>query len=518
MRSTLASCLGLSLVAAVTAAAAAEGTPTGGAAPAAETAALTILHTNDTHGHLLPFRYPSLARSGPNLETLPTGVELGGVARRAALARRIRAEQEARGIPVWLVDAGDFTDGTVFSTEYHGVADLEAMGAAGYTLGALGNHELNQPRAALERLLAKAPYPLLCANLTVAATGQPLTTPSLVREAGPLRIGVFGLLTHEASGYPAGREGLRVEYEVAAARRLAQELRARADVVIAVSHAGKEMDERVAAAVPEIAVIVGGHTHSRLPSGELVWRSQSLAVDDVGGTVVVQAHQWAGELGRLDLLFSREPGGRWHVSRYHAQLLPVTADLPEDPTVAEVVERYWRPLAARYGEVIGQALADFVSQGVDQAEYNLVADAMREALRTEVHLENQGGVRAPIARGPITRADLVAVDPFENTLVTFELTGRQLEQLLLKHAPAVSGMRYLIDNGRLAEASVGGRPLEPERRYHASTNSFMAGVALSKLGVELHDTGRSRRETLAEYIRAHGTVRPAYDGRRVVEP
>jgi 2',3'-cyclic-nucleotide 2'-phosphodiesterase (5'-nucleotidase family) len=488
-----------------------------GASAAAETAALTILHTNDTHGHLLPFRYPALVHSNPGLETLPTGVELGGIARRATLARRIRAEQEARGIPVWLVDAGDFTDGTVFSLEYHGLADLEAMAAAGYTLGALGNHELNQPLAALQRLLAKAAYPLLCANVTLTATGEPLTTPSLVRQAGPLRIGVFGLLTHEAADYEAARDGLRVEAELAAAQRVARELRTRADVVIAVSHAGKATDERIAVEVPEIDVIVGGHSHSRLPSGELVWRSQSLAVDDVGGTVLVQAHQWAGELGRLDLLFTREPGGRWHVSRYRAALLPISADLPEDPAVAEAVARYWQPVAARYGEVIGQAMGDFVSQGNDQADYNLVADAMREALRTEIHLENQGGVRAPLASGPITRADLVALDPFDNKLVTCHLRGRQIEQILLRYLPAVSGLRYQIEDGRLVQASVAGRRLEPNRRYSVSTNSFLARIALSGLaGIDLRDTGRSRRETLVAHIRERRTIHPSFDGRRVV--
>jgi 5'-nucleotidase len=487
-----------------------------GTSAAPETAALTILHTNDTHGRLLPFRYPSMARSGPGLETLPTGVELGGIARRATLVRRIGAEQAARGVPVWLVDAGDFTDGTVFSIEYHGLADLEAMAAAGYTLGVLGNHELNQPLTALAGLLAKTSYPLLCANVTIAATGQPLATPSIVREAGPLRVGVFGLLTGDAAEYRAARDGLRVENELAAARRVAHELRARADVVIAVSHAGRQMDERIAAEVPEIDVIVGGHSHSRLPSGELVWRSQSLAVDDVGGTVLVQAHQWAGELGRLDLLFSQDAGGRWRVSRYRAELVPVTSDLSDDPAVAEVVERYWRPLAARYGEVIGEAVRDFVSLGNDQADYNLVADAMRVALGTEVHLENQGGVRAPLAQGPITRADVVALDPFDNTLVTCHLSGRNLERILLTHTPAVSGLRYRIEGGRLVQASVAGRKLDSERRYFVSTNSYLARVALSGMGVALKDTGRSRRETLVDYIRTRGAIHPSYDGRRVV--
>ena len=484
---------------------------------AQEPVALTILHTNDTHGRLMPFRYPATARTTPGFETLATGAELGGIARRATLVRRVREEQAARGIPVWLVDAGDFTDGTAFSVEYGGRADLDAMGATGYMLGTLGNHELNQPLPRLRELLAAAPFPLLCANLLDRTNGRPLVTPWLVREVGRLRVGVFGLLTRSSANYPAARDELVVEDEIATARALAALLRERADVVVAVSHAGKAVDEQIAAEVPGIDVIVGGHSHSRLASGELVWRSESLRIDDVGGTVLVQAHQWGGELGRLDLLFAQDSQGRWRVTRYLARLIPVTADVPEDPDVAAVVERYWRTIAARYGEVLGQAAGDFASQGHDQAEYNLVADAMRAALRTDIHLENQGGVRAPLAKGPITMAEVVTMDPFDNTLVVFRIRGRDLERILAQHVPAVSGVRYRVEGQRVVEASVGGRRLDPDRTYSASTNSYLAQVALTAIsGLRTEDTGRSRREALSNYIRAQGTVRPAYDGRRVV--
>jgi 5'-nucleotidase / UDP-sugar diphosphatase len=486
-------------------------------ADAAETVALTILHTNDTHGHLLPFRYPAASRSAPGLDTLPTGVELGGIARRATLAKRIRDEQAGHGIPVWLVDAGDISEGTAFSVEYHGQADVEAMAAAGYTLGVLGNHELNLSLAGLRELIGKAPYPLLCANAIVTATGQPLIAPSLVREVGPLRVGVFGLLTRDAANYPAARDGLTIENEIAAARRTARELRTRADIVIAVSHAGKQMDEQIAAAVPEIDVIVGGHSHSRLPSGELIWRAQSLAVDDVGGTVIVQAHQWGGELGRLDLLFDKDAAGRWHVARYRAELLPVTSDIPEDPQVAAVVSRYWQPVAARYGEVIGQASADFVTVGRDQAEYNLMTDAMRATLGSEVHIESQGGVRAPLCAGPITVADVVMVDPFSDTLVTFTISGRDLARVLVALKPAVSGARYRVDGTQLTRATVAGHKLEPGRVYLASTQSYVAQRVLAPLmKLTFKDTGRQRRDALVAYIRSQHTIRPAYDGRREI--
>jgi 5'-nucleotidase len=146
-----------------------------------------------------------------------------------------------------------------------------------------------------------------------------------------------------------------------------------------------------------------------------------------------------------------------------------------------------------------------------------MADAMRAALGTEVHLENQGGVRAPLSKGPITLADLVALDPFDNTLVTFRISGRKLAELLTTHAPAVSGMRYRVEGGRVTEATVAGQPLDPEREYAASTNSYFGRKALcGPKGTLCQDTGRKRRDTLVEYVRARRVIHPLYDSRRVI--
>jgi 5'-nucleotidase/UDP-sugar diphosphatase len=267
---------------------------------AAQPVSLTILHTNDTHGHLLPFSYPDSAASGRELHGLRTYKDLGGIARRATLVKRLRQRLEARQVPVWLADVGDYSDGTPFSIEYHGEADVAAMNAVGYDLGTLGNHELNNTAAQLRQLIGMAKYQLLCANVTDRATSKPLVLPYVVRKVGPVRVAVFGLLTKEAATYPAGKEAFDVTDEIPAAKQAVAALRSKADIIVLLSHAGENMDERIAAEVPEIDVIVGGHSHSRLPSGEFVWRSDDLVASSVNGTVIVQAHQWGGEVGRLD--------------------------------------------------------------------------------------------------------------------------------------------------------------------------------------------------------------------------
>ncbi len=482
------------------------------AAASAQTASLTILHTNDTHGHLMPFSYPEAARR--EIKGLPADGDIGGVARRATLVERIRREVGARGGTTWLVDVGDFSDGTPFSLAYKGEADVAGMNAVGYDLATLGNHEFNYPAAHTRHLISLARFQLLCANVTDRTTGKPLLPASVVRRAGPVRVGFFGLITRDAASYPGGREAFDVAGEIETARRVVADLRRQSDIVVLLSHAGEAMDERLATEVPGIDVIVGGHSHSRLPSGRFIWRSEDLHVSDINGTIIVQAHQWGGELGRLDLLLARDRKGTWHVQRYRSRLVPVTPDLADHPAVAEVVKKYWDPIAKVYGEVVGRAAGEFTSRGDDAAEYHLMADAVRAEFQAEIALENTGGIRAPLLRGPITRGDLVTLDPFDNTVIRFEATGRQIREILVRYTPWVSGIRYRVQGRQLVEATIGGAPIDNDRVYKGVTNSYFARFALE--GIPTEDTGRARLETLVSYIRRQGIVEPVYDGRRVV--
>ena len=479
-----------------------------------EAARLTILHSNDTHGHLLPFSYPTIVPAGSDLDQLPERRDIGGIARRAALVQKIRTEQKGRGIPVWLVDVGDFCDGTPFSTEYKGDADMAAMNAAGYDFATFGNHEFSNTLAQVQKLLRTSRHPVLLANAVDRATGKPLAQPWRVENVGRVRVGMFGLITREAATYPAAKEGIDILDEIATARRTVAELRTKADIIVLLSHAGEGTDLKLAAEVPGIDVIVGGHSHSRMPIGQLAWRGDDLKQNDVNGTVIVQAFQWGGELGRLDLLFERDGTGAWRVSRYRARLLPITSGMPADPMVASVVDKFWQPIASRYGEVVGRATADVSSRGDDAAAYHFVADAVRETYNVEVEFENSGGVRAPLVAGDVTRADLITMDPFDNTVILFKATGAQIREILARHAPYVSGIRYRLVDGKLDGATIGGQPIDDARVYTGATNSYFAGFALK--GIAQETTGRLRVDVITAYLKSKGTVTPAYDGRRVV--
>ena len=487
---------------------------TAGRPAEAETVSITILHTNDTHSRLLPFSYPA-SMQGKKISGLPARVNIGGIARRATLIKKTRAELEQKGTTVLVMDAGDFSDGTPFSIEYNGEADAAAMNVAGYTLGTLGNHEFNYSRAQLQKLISLFKFPIICANAVDSKTGAALTEEYRIIQAGPVKVGVFGLLTGATAGYPATREGIKITGELTAARRMVRTLAERTDIVILLSHCGEKKDREIAEKVPGIAAIVGGHSHSRLPLGKIVWNAQSGKARQSEGTILVQAHQWGGELGRLDMELEKDSSGAWSVVRHGASLVPVTPDIAEDAETAAVVERYWKPIAAKYTQVIGRADADFTDRGNDLPAYNLMADALRETYKADFALENMGGVRAPLLAGNITADDLAAVDPFDNTVITFSIRGSRLRNILQAQHPAVSGIKYRIEKNAVTQATVGGKPLEDDKTYKGVTNSYFARIILK--GIKTSDTGRQRLDVLTEYIRQKGTVSPVYDSRRVVK-
>ncbi len=473
---------------------------------------LTILHTNDTHGHLLPYSYPDTYDPNSDLGKLEFRHNIGGAARRATLVKRIRAQKTHQTL---LIDAGDICDGTPFSTEYHGDADVAAMNAIGYDLACPGNHEYNNKLAQVHKLISEAKFPYVSANTTEA--GKPLYTPYVIKNIGGAKVAFFGLLTYSAHTYPAAKEGLAMEPPIEVAKRVVPVLRKQADLVVAVTHDGVDEDQQMAREVPGIDVIVGGHSHTLLAQPLFIPSHGSGNPHSVNGTIIVQDFQWAGTLGRLDLLLYRDEQGRWSVERYLGHLIPVTSSVPEDPAVAKVVAGYWQPIAAKYGKVVGTATDDFSEKGVDYAEYNLVADAVREQTGAEFDLENMGGVRAPLTRGPITYGDMVTMDPFGNTVVTFDMTGRNLRKFLLAAHPAVSNIRYLVDGDKLIEATIGGEPILDDRVYHGATNSYFISQPVFKgLVTNVVDTRKDRLSLVLRYLDEHGPIAPLYDGRRIL--
>ena len=229
------------------------------AVPQASTPALPddriqILHTNDIHGRMEAER---LASGGGSFEK-------GGVALLAAVAAQLRSRAPERTL---LLDAGDAWQGAFISNENKGAAVLQVMNRMGYDAQALGNHDFDWGQDVLRVRAGEARFPFLAANVVDEASGQPagFARPYVVKDLGLARVAVLGISNPgtPAISKPANVKGLRFLPAADAVAKYLPELRQKADVVVVLSHAGKDDDQALARAMPGVDVIVGGHSTPR---------------------------------------------------------------------------------------------------------------------------------------------------------------------------------------------------------------------------------------------------------------
>jgi 2',3'-cyclic-nucleotide 2'-phosphodiesterase (5'-nucleotidase family) len=458
-------------------------------APARPTT-LVILHTNDTHGYIW-------------------GSDAAGTAaQRAHVIDTARREAEAAGAVVVTLDAGDVRTGSLCSDRQRAEPDLEAMEAAGYDAMEVGNHEFDQPYTVLLEQRALVDFPILGANVLSSATGEPLLDPVAIIARAGLRVGVLGLVTTEAStGSTTGSDpALRFDDPFEVARRLVPELRGQADVVVVLSHLGLGVDRRLAREVPGIDVIIGGHSHDAL---------EAPIVE--GSTVISQAGGYGNAVGRVEL----EVGAAGGVRLVGGRLLPVGRDLPAQPEVAAVLERYACRDADEAIVELGEPITrdPIAGLGTSSALSNVVTDAIRELAGADVAFTNRGGLRADLAAGTVTAAALHAVLPFENTLVVVEATGADLEAIarsVASRGPGgagvllPSGLELELGPGDRARALIGGAPVDPAVTYTVALSSFLADggdghEAIARLR-RVRELPQTPADALAAYLRAHAAA------------
>jgi 5'-nucleotidase len=260
---------------------------------------LTILHTNDVHSRIEPFPMDGSRNQG-----------LGGVARRAALVKKIRAEQKN----VLLLDAGDIFQGTPYFNLYGGEVEMTVMSEMGYDAATMGNHDFDNGLAGFAKQLPHANFPFLVSNYNFDNTElKGKTQPFKIFKKQGIKIGVFGLGIELSGIVNKKNYGDTVYLEpIAKANEMASLLKNEhhCDLVICLSHLGykykedKVSDQILAKSTRNIDLIIGGHTHTfmKVPENIMNLDGKITTVNQVG---------FAGiNLGRLDYFFNRDSARR----------------------------------------------------------------------------------------------------------------------------------------------------------------------------------------------------------------
>ncbi len=375
---------------------------------------LTILHTNDLHGHLLPFDYGACKN-------------VGGVARRAGLIQKIKEESDC---PVLVMEAGDVFNRGPLGQEYFGEPDFAVMNALGCDVMTIGNNEFKGDRGfagqqALRARLQQAEFPIVCANIIEKGSGNPLVAPYTILDVQGLKIGIIGLLAPRVAEYPEA-EGLVISDPIETAREIVPKLAKQVDVVIALTHIGYNLDLQLAAELPEIDVIIGGDSHTwtfRPTSGKKGSRINPL---------IVHAGEWGAYLSRLDLVFSPTEDNNYDVRHFRHQLIPLDNKTPELSAINQVLEPYLKPLITPLGTL------DQPIPAQQMAKWT--AEAIRSVTGADIGAHSESGIESGLPGGQVTRLDVLKVYPYYNFVVTVELTGKQLLDFIAEVKPAVAGL------------------------------------------------------------------------------
>lgn len=478
---------------------------------------ITILHTNDVHGHAWSFGKPVR----------------GGLAAQAALVKKIREEVAQNQGIVFLVSAGDVNTGVAESDYYQGKPDLLAMDAMGYDAMALGNHEFDRGTDQIEMQKKWVNFPILSANISYKDKAKSrLAAPYAILEKAKVKIAFLGLTTDTLKYliHPQNFKVLDVENPIEVSRRLLPQIQKEgADFVIAVTHMGVSEtgkrthsklvndDKKLAADVPEIPLIIGGHSHTLLPTGITV-----------GNTLIAQAGEWSQYLGRVDLVWDSV---EHKILSKSATVIPITPDTGEDAEVKVILDRFLEEAKPKFDAVIGSATnemgADREKVRTSETELgNFVCDVLKEYAKTDVAVFNSGGIRAKLPKGDLRIRDILQAFPFKNTVTTAKLSGALLRKAIQQGVEnrnttgsllQVSGITYTFQRNTVKEIRVNGALLKDSATYTLATNNFVIqggdGLTAMEESDEIHETGQSVDELLIAYIKQKNKVTGNITGR-----
>jgi 5'-nucleotidase/UDP-sugar diphosphatase len=498
-------------------------------APEPASRELVILHTNDHHGHPLAFDYQTFR----NVAGLPA---------RKTYVDHVRS----RHANVLVLDAGDLNQGRPESNLFDAEPDILGYNAIGYDALCLGNHEFDFPPEHLARQRREARFPFLAANI-LRQDGSLLAAPYVIKEFDGFKVAILGLTTPDTInlGLPQNLRDLTFADEVAAARRFVPELKRKADIVIALTHLGIFGDDsngsrRLAKEVPELDLIVDGHSHTRLDRPLYV-----------GNVPIVQAWQWGLVMGEgIATVRNRKiVQFRWRAVSMNlppppppqgvsGPQEPVPGRIPEDRDLLARLKPYGEKVDRLLAEVVGMAEEPLTMQATADADAplgGLAADAILWAVRDrrpDFALVNRGAIRTDLPAGPVPRKAVYAMLPFDNSVVLVRMRGRDLQRLFDFIAtcdpedgafPVVSdGVSFTVDVAakRCTEVRVRGRPVDPDAFYIVATTSFLSGggngYAVFKSALESWDTGAFHRDVFIDYLRSLGGQIRVAPARRII--
>ncbi len=467
---------------------------------------ITILHTNDHHGHFWRSEYGEY-----------------GLAAQKTLVDGIRKEVAAEGGSVLLLSGGDINTGVPESDLQDAEPDFRGMNLVGYDAMAVGNHEFDNPMSVLRQQEKWAKFPFLSANIYQKSTGERLFKPWAIFKRQDLKIAVLGLTTDDTAriGNPENFTDIEFRKPAEEAKLVIQELQMneKPDFIIAATHMGHydngnhgsnaPGDVEMARSLPAgaLAMIVGGHSQDPVCMASENKKQVDYvpgtpcAPDKQNGIWIVQAHEWGKYVGRADFEFRNG-----ELKLVHYQLIPVnlkkkvtydngqservlyTPQIPESAQMLSLLSPFQNKGKAQLGVKIGtvnghlegdRSKVRFVQTNL--ARVILAAQMARTG--ADFAVMSGGGIRDSIEAGDITYKSVLKVQPFGNVVVYADMTGKEVTDYLTAVAqkkpdsgayPQFANVSFIAKGGKLTDLKIKGEPVDPAKNYRMATLNFNA--------------------------------------------
>ena len=404
-----------------------------------------------------------------------------------------------------LLGAGDNRSGNPINDRYSKVAYpmVALMNEAGFEASAFGNHEWDGGPQALSDVVSWSNFPYLCANVTFDDSLNIPCLPYKIFERNGLKIGVIGAIQVGENGLPdfhpkhsSGSHFQKIEDVLPQY----QTLRDSCNVLVMLSHCGHEEERELAGKFTWLDAIFGGHSHTKVAETTIV-----------NGVLVTQAEY---KLKYLTLSTFTLMDGK--VVDKKQELVSVANSTLTNEKAQAMVDEF------NNNDVFEQVLAENEADIVDIGSMGcFMADAIRTVAGTDLAFQNYGGVRYydTLRKGPFILKTLYALDPFDNEIIRFDLTGKEIVDMLTVAYPTdnrvgpvlCSGCtyEYKIKDGEMTDIKVkldNGKPLEMDKKYSVVMNSYMSSV----FDFEHEDDGASTfmtsNEMSIEYLKDHPTI------------
>ncbi|WP_045440670.1 bifunctional UDP-sugar hydrolase/5'-nucleotidase UshA [Citrobacter sp. S-77] len=467
---------------------------------------ITILHTNDHHGHFWRSEYGEY-----------------GLSAQKTLVDGIRNEVAAEGGSVLLLSGGDINTGVPESDLQDAEPDFRGMNLIGYDAMAVGNHEFDNPLTVLRQQEKWSKFPFLSANIYQKSTGERLFKPWAIFKRQDLKIAVIGLTTDDTAkiGNPEFFTDIEFRKPADEAKLVIQELNMgeKPDVIIATTHMGHydngnhgsnaPGDVEMARSLPAgaLAMIVGGHSQDPVCMASENKKQVDYvpgtpcAPDKQNGIWIVQAHEWGKYVGRADFEFRN---GEMKMVNY--QLIPVnlkkkvtwdngkservlyTPEIVENQQMLSLLTPFQNKGKAQLEVKIGSVNARLEG---DRSKVRFVQTNMGRLLlaaqmaRTSADfgVMSGGGIRDSIEGGDITYKSVLKVQPFGNIVVYADMSGKEVIDYLTAVAqmkpdsgayPQFANVSFVAKDGKLNDLQIKGEPVDPAKNYRMATLSFNA--------------------------------------------